>query len=157
MKSIKFKDCIKQALKASNLPPNEIKRMVSREREGRIAIHKETCQLIRTIADRNDTNVATVVWLAIYRLWRDLEYSYEEYLQAMFAPRIDSLAKEALFDIIETLQSTGIIDDLNVLDFLRLPVEEMRKRSKSLTQEQRKQFSTALIKHGLIKVTEDEE
>ena len=79
-----FRGTLTKALQVSQLPPWQNKHQVHRSEEGRIVAHKETRQLFKEIAKRNNTNIATTALLAGYALWEKLGYDLDEYNSIVF-------------------------------------------------------------------------
>lgn len=78
-----FVGTLTEAMEASRLPSWQRKQVVPRDREGRLVIHRETRDLFKEIARRNDTNMATAIWLAGYKFWHSLGYSQKDYDRIM--------------------------------------------------------------------------
>ena len=76
----KFNKVLEKALKDTGAPPWEKKKRVPKNYQARIVITPGIHNVIKAIAKRNRTGLATVVWLSLYALWLNLGYPHEEFI-----------------------------------------------------------------------------
>ena len=109
MKKIDFTQTMTEALQVDNLPKWQKKQRVPRDKEGRVVIHEETRDLFKEIARRNNTNMATVFWLAGHQFWHSLGYSRLEYDRIMVHTRVDRMTAEHKKEVDDLIKETGIL------------------------------------------------
>lgn len=74
-----FKDDLIKALRETGAPSWETKKRVPANHQARLIVTPEIRDIVKTVAERNRTGMATVVWFAMFILWKYLEYSPEEF------------------------------------------------------------------------------
>ena len=93
-----FSEALRQALNETGAPPWEKKKVVPTDHQARLVITPEIRNIVKTIAERNETSICTIVWFAMFNLWKNLEYSQDEFRNLMIEPYVDLMPKKATRD-----------------------------------------------------------
>lgn len=105
-----FNQTMTEALRETGSPDWERKKRVAKEREARVVVTKEVRSLIKEVASRNKTNQQTVVWLAMQKLWKYLQYSrrdYDEIMKKHTLPEFLKLSPEELREV------ANVVDEID--------------------------------------------
>ena len=153
MHKINFDRTMTSALKETGFPSWDRKKRVSKEREARLVTTIEVRDVFKEIANRGNTNLQTVLWLAAHELWKILDYSRSDYNQLMFHDKLDAMTERDRRQIAKYIADAGIFDGLaqpKSEDEIRALEAEAEQRLTKLNPAQQRQLVELMEKKGLI-------
>ena len=110
---LKFNNQLRNSLKKVNKKAV----VVAKNRQARLVVTPEMRDIIKEIAGRQNTSIATVIFVAIDRLWHELGYTRADYNRYVLKPQIDKFLEKH-----SAKRLTKAVDKLNSFDFDKNPV-----------------------------------